>query len=201
MHLSLYFEKLLSLAQTGHNYSSDLPYHQAIYRQMLNVCGEFISDRPDFGSSEEWHTLVRDLGVITPKAGSVVAVTRTDGEVLVLERPSGRWCLPCGYADIGETPEATALREVSEETGLDINLEYLLGIATTLADRAIPFMWEAVYIARLTGGQLTLSHEHVSAQWVRELDDRPWHSTHSDHLRKVFEFLGARDTSAGLKIK
>lgn len=41
---------------------------------------------------------------------------------LILVGPQGRWQLPKGLVNAGEDPEATALREVAEETGLQTRL-------------------------------------------------------------------------------
>lgn len=54
-------------------------------------------------------------------AGGLVIRPDVDGElrVLVAHRPRyGDWSLPKGKADPGESPEATAVREVEEETGV-----------------------------------------------------------------------------------
>lgn len=58
--------------------------------------------------------------------GSVVIVGNKDGEVLLQKRPEGRWGLPGGLMNIGESFEEVAVREVLEETGLTIkNIEML----------------------------------------------------------------------------
>ena len=54
-------------------------------------------------------------------AGGVVfrRVADPDGlQILVLQHEGGKWMLPKGTIETGETPEAVALREVREETGL-----------------------------------------------------------------------------------
>ena len=43
---------------------------------------------------------------------------------------SGKWGFPGGAIELGETPEEAAIREVKEETGLDVRVESLIGIYT-----------------------------------------------------------------------
>lgn len=45
-----------------------------------------------------------------------------DVEYLLLLYPGGHWDFPKGNIEPGETPEQTALREIKEETGLDVSL-------------------------------------------------------------------------------
>ena len=62
-------------------------------------------------------------------AGGVVYDAAGDGLRFVLcgrLEPKG-WSLPKGTPDDGETPEQTALREVREETGLDVQIDAPLG--------------------------------------------------------------------------
>ena len=52
-------------------------------------------------------------------AGGVVYRLRNNGvEVLMIQDQKGRWTIPKGHVERGESLEQTALREVREETGL-----------------------------------------------------------------------------------
>lgn len=58
--------------------------------------------------------------------GAVVIIANDKGEVLLQKRPEGRWGLPGGLMELGESFEEVAIREVKEEIGLEIqNLKLL----------------------------------------------------------------------------
>nr|WP_106785023.1 NUDIX hydrolase [Lysinibacillus timonensis] len=52
--------------------------------------------------------------------GSVVIILDKQRNVLLQKRPEGRWGLPGGLMNLGESFEQVAIREVFEETGLHI---------------------------------------------------------------------------------
>ena len=54
-------------------------------------------------------------------------LTNVEGRVLLLWQPRGLYGLPGGVVEPGETPPQAAVREVREEIGVEIGLEYLVG--------------------------------------------------------------------------
>ena len=56
-------------------------------------------------------------------------ITNDKGELLLQKRSKDNiWGLPGGALEIGESIEEAAKREVKEETGFDIEVEYLVGV-------------------------------------------------------------------------
>ncbi|MEV5271145.1 NUDIX hydrolase [Streptomyces werraensis] len=96
----------------------------------------------------------------------VTGVVRDDeGRVLLLKHrmwPPGRqWGLPSGFARKGEDFRATVVREVKEETGLDVEAGRLVMLDSGLRTRM-----EVAFEARLLGGELRLDpFEILEARW------------------------------------
>ncbi len=62
--------------------------------------------------------------------GAAVAVFHEDRVLLTKREDFEVWCLPGGRVDEGESPAQAAVREVREETGLDVRLTNLIGVYT-----------------------------------------------------------------------
>ncbi|AXI79422.1 NUDIX domain-containing protein [Peterkaempfera bronchialis] len=103
----------------------------------------------------------------------VTGVVRDDaGRVLLLRHrmwPEGRqWGLPTGYAIKGEEFGATVVREVREETGLEVKAGRLVRLKSGYKLRV-----EVAYEAALVGGDLTIDpFEILEARWCSP-DDLP----------------------------
>lgn len=97
---------------------------------------------------------------------SAVIFDETRRKILLTRRAdNGRWCLPGGRMEPGESAAEACTREVGEETGLEVRIERLIGVYTSphhliaYADghrfQLVAFNFEAAPI----GGTLGLSHE------------------------------------------
>ena len=94
-------------------------------------------------------------------------------------KPEGLWALPKGNIARGEAPEATALREATEETGLEGVLQGKLGdvkYVYTLRGERI-FKVVSFYLVRYRRGRIdhvpaTFRHEVEEARWL-PLEDAP----------------------------
>jgi len=90
------------------------------------------------------------------------------GEVLLLRRAIepgvGMWALPAGHLEPGETAEDGAVREVAEETGLAVRVEYLGSFAKVLGDgRSFLSM---IFLGRDPEGEVTIDWESSAWKWV-----------------------------------
>lgn len=113
---------------------------------------------------------VKDHFTVFEAAGGVIS--NPEGEVLLMFR-RGKWDLPKGKLDDGETLEACALREVQEETGLH-NVQ--LGGKITETFHYYPWKNKKVlkhshwYRMQFTGTELTIpqiEEDILDIQWIR----------------------------------
>lgn len=118
--------------------------------------------------------------------GASALITRDDGRILMLQHVGERaWRHPAGFAHLGENVAFTAVRELQEETGLQIVPE---GIAAVHATPRLNVTYAngdqirnvgTVFRARVVRGELSLDHKEIAAaQWMRP-DEVPYHVSSS----------------------
>jgi 8-oxo-dGTP diphosphatase len=84
---------------------------------------------------------------------TVDVVVETDGGIVLIERanePFG-WALPGGFVDEGETVEHAAVREVEEETGLQVRLRALLYVYSDPKRDPRKHTMSTVFVGRADG--------------------------------------------------
>ena len=108
-----------------------------------------------------------------PRVG-VGAVVLDGGRVLLVRRGKpplmGKWSLPGGMVELGETTREAIRREVAEECGLEIRVGELAGILDRVVrdgEGRIRYHWVLVdYVAYLESGTLCAASDADEAQWV-----------------------------------
>jgi len=105
-------------------------------------------------------------GALVVDAGRLLLVKRA------IEPHLGLWDIPGGFLEADEHPEVGAVREVKEETGLDVALGGLLGLyVDTYRPGDDPIDWHHslnfFYLARPVGGALSVTSESSDARWFR----------------------------------
>lgn len=124
--------------------------------------------------------------------GGAAIVTDDRGRVLMQRRAdSGNWSLPGGTMEVGETLQQCVVREVKEETGLDIEVTALLGVYTdpahviAYADGEVRQEFTVTYLGRIVGGTILVSDESTEVRFVdpAEFADIPIHDTVRLRLR------------------
>jgi len=127
--------------------------------------------------------------------GSAIVSDDYGGILLQKRADSGNWALPGGVMDIGETLEECVVREVREETGLDVEITGLIGIYTDPAhviaydDGEVRQQFNVTFAGKVIGGRLRPSSESTDVRFVdpADLDALPIHETIRLRIRHFAE--------------
>jgi ADP-ribose pyrophosphatase YjhB (NUDIX family) len=117
------------------------------------------------------------------RVGCSAVVFDPQGQKILLTRreDNNQWCLPGGGMEPGESASEACVREVEEETGLQVTIKRLIGVYTTPHQLIVyqdgnKFQLVALcFEAEIVGGELRLSCEtteygYFSYQEIQELD-------------------------------
>ena len=86
-----------------------------------------------------------------------VVIRDDEGRVLMGRRAfgafAGQWCIPCGLLEWGEDVRFGAIRELLEETGLEVTADFVLAVHSNFhfAEDSSVGIW---FGGRVTGGRL-----------------------------------------------
>jgi ADP-ribose pyrophosphatase YjhB (NUDIX family) len=127
------------------------------------------------------------------QVGTSAYVRNAAGQLLLQQRADNKhWAMPGGRLDVGEDLTACAIREVLEETGLEVRVLRLIGVYSnprefmiaTYPDGGSAQMVNICVECAVTGGELRMSDESIAIGWF-DLDalPRPLLLTHIPRIR------------------
>jgi ADP-ribose pyrophosphatase YjhB (NUDIX family) len=119
--------RLQAIAQNGLTFSTN-PYDVDRYTAIRQTATEMLAAGSGAEVSLIGGLLGADTGYATPKVDVRGVVFRQDALLLVRERSDGRWSLPGGWADVGESPAESVVREVYDESGFRTRAVRLLAV-------------------------------------------------------------------------
>jgi ADP-ribose pyrophosphatase YjhB (NUDIX family) len=124
-------KRLQTMAQNGLHYARDR-YDIARYQEIAEIACEMMAAGSETHIVKLRGLFSHESGHATPKVDVRVAAFRESTNepeiLLVREKSDGLWTLPGGWADVGETPSASAAREVLEESGFEVRITRLLAV-------------------------------------------------------------------------
>jgi len=185
-------EALAGIARTGLGFTQSL-YERERFQEILHVAADMqvvaglVPDEAP-GVVERWAATVGDgvSGYVTPKVAVGAVVGNDDGKLLLVQRAdSGVWLYPTGWADVGYSPAEVVVKEVAEETGVDVEVLGLFAVFDGLQlGLRIP-LYSLVWHCRATGGRL-LAHplECADVGWFAE-DELPAPLAGADHWKRA----------------
>lgn len=121
-------KQVRSISEIGLLYSTN-DYDKERYAE-LKTAGEQLMDMSGHFAPQPAVSLFNPtVDYPTPKVDIRALVLNSNNEILMVqEKADSCWSLPGGWADIGQTPSEVAVREVLEETGLQVTCHSLAAV-------------------------------------------------------------------------
>ncbi len=180
-------DELRAIAANGLHYAKD-PYDLERYRHLRELATSLLGLVDERSIVELKRILHEDVEAHTPMVAVDGAVFDDDGRLLLAKRAdTGLWCMPGGASDVGESPSAGAVREVREETGLDVRATRVIGVFDnrSFGRRSVArHAYYLVFECEVLGGTLTTSIETTDFAWVTE-EEAATMPLFRSHIEKV----------------
>lgn len=136
---------------------------------------------------------------LVPAASAIVV--DDEGRLLLHRRQdNNQWALPGGKMELGETLANCAVREVQEETGLDVEVTGIVGIYTdpkhvfAYDDGEVRQEFSVCFLTRIIGGELAVSEESFEVAFATPTEVESLPMVNSIRLR-ITDYLSG-DTPA-----
>jgi ADP-ribose pyrophosphatase YjhB (NUDIX family) len=162
-----WLRRLQATAQTGLAFTRDA-YDRERYTALLDLAAQMMGALTGTPPARLAELYGAEAGYATPKVDVRAAVFREQRILLVKERSDGRWTLPGGWADVGDSPSATAEREVCEESGYEVRAVKLAAIYDRNRHGHTPMLfhlWKLFFVCELIGGAPRMTLETEGAEF------------------------------------
>jgi ADP-ribose pyrophosphatase YjhB (NUDIX family) len=134
-----------------------------------------------------------------PRVG-VGAVILDGDRVLLIQRGGatlpGKWSIPGGLVELGETTREAVCREIGEECGLEIELVDVCGVLDRVVrdtEGRVRYHWALVdFLAVARGGTLCAGDDAADARWVA-LDEVTSYDTTDGLMDMIMRAVRLRD--------
>jgi ADP-ribose pyrophosphatase YjhB (NUDIX family) len=156
-----------ALCQIGLTHS-DSQYETQRYQRLMEIAAEIVHSHTGLATGPLLDSFVAQPGYEAPKVDVRGAVLRDGQILLVQERSDERWCMPGGWADVGELPSTVVVREVWEESGFHVVPRKLLGVCdANRSGTPLEFYhaYKIVYLCELAGGRASPSNETLAVDF------------------------------------
>ncbi len=118
--------EIQSLAQAGLTYTDNV-YDIERYERLREIAAEIIEEKSNISLEKVKDLFCNENGYQTPKIDTRAAIFKDD-KILLTHENNGTWAMPGGWCDVLESVASNTIKEVKEETGLDVETIKIISI-------------------------------------------------------------------------
>lgn len=118
--------EIQSLAQAGITYTKDL-YDKERYERLRGISAEMLKEKTNVPLEKVKDLFCNETGYQTPKIDTRAVIFK-DNKILLVHEKNGTWSLPGGWCDVLESIKSNTIKEVKEETGLNVKAIKIISV-------------------------------------------------------------------------
>ena len=118
--------EIQSLAQNGLTYANNV-YDIERYERLRDISAEMLNMKTDLSIDKIKDLFCNETGYQTPKLDTRAVIFK-DNKILLVHENNGTWSLPGGWVDVLESVKSNTIKEVKEETGLNVLATKIIAI-------------------------------------------------------------------------
>ena len=163
--------ELQSLAQAGLTYGKDI-YNQERYERIREISAEIVSNYTDMSIEKVKDLFCNEVGYQTPKLDTRAAIFE-DGKILLVRENNGKWSLPGGWVDVNVSVKENTIKEVKEESGLDISADKIIAVQDRAKHNLPVYAYgvcKVFVLCSVLGGQFVENIETTEFQYFSEFE-------------------------------
>ncbi len=145
--------ELQSLAQAGLTYGRDV-YDRERYERIREISAEMVAHQTEIPVEKVKNLFCNETGYQTPKLDTRAAIFDEDRILLVREN-NGKWSLPGGWIDVNVSVKENTIKEVKEESGLDVTADRIIAVQDRAKHNHPPYAYgvcKIFVLCTVTGG-------------------------------------------------
>lgn len=168
-----YIIEIQSIAQIGLTYVKD-PFDKERYERLREISAEMLAEKTGESVEKVKGLFCNETGYQTPKIDTRAAVFK-DGKILLVHEKNGTWSLPGGWCDVLQSVGNNAVKEVKEETGLDVLPSRIIAVQDRNRHNVPVYCYGVVKIfilCKLFGGEFVENTETLGFDYFN-IDNLP----------------------------
>lgn len=177
--------ELQSLAQAGLTYGKDI-YDKERYERIREISAEMMSNIADVPLEKVKGLFCNEIGYQTPKIDTRAAIFK-DNKILLVHENNGKWSLPGGWCDVNVSVSENTIKEVKEESGLEVVTKSVIAIQDR-AKHNLPIYAYGVckifMLCSVVGGKFVENIETIGFDYFAE-DDIPELATEKNNEEQI----------------
>ena len=200
--LARFIERITAIARTGLAFKPD-GFDSERYDQLLQEAARMQSIVEGATNEEaealraRWRSevIAGYYGYVTAAVGVGIIAFNHRNELLMIQRPTGKWWYPTGFCDVGISPAENVAKEALEETGLIVRPERLMTVNDSHKSGSPGrHIYSMLFYCRIVGGELKPNPLETLAAGFFPLDRLPeplhWPDRRWIEIAREFHFDG-----------